>query len=74
MMLFLWYIQGGAGFLEAAAAELPTKTVEEIEQHEQWYIEYCTLLASKKKAIEEWKEEKQVRQTELSIEMHWIML
>ena len=40
--------------------ELPTKTPEEIEQHEKWYIEYSTLLESKRKAIEAWKAEKEV--------------
>jgi hypothetical protein len=52
--------QGNPTFLEAVAAELPTKTAEEIVQHEQWYVEYSALLESKKKAIEAWREERQV--------------
>lgn len=42
--------------------EVPTKTTEEIMQHDQWYAEYLTLLENKKKAIEEWKEHKKVRE------------
>lgn len=40
--------------------ELPTKTAEEIREHEQWFAEFTTLLNSKKAAIEAWKEDKQV--------------
>lgn len=49
--------------MDAAAVELPTKTPAEILQHEQWYVEFCALLESKKAAIEAWREEKQVRCT-----------
>ena len=40
------------------AKELPTKTPKELLHHEQWYVEYMTLMEKKKKAIEEWKEQK----------------
>ena len=55
------FLQDPALFLKRATHEIPTKTVSEIEEHEQWYAEYCTLLSSKKKAIEDWKTQKQVR-------------
>lgn len=51
---------GRPAFIEAAARDLPTKTVQEIEQHEQWYTEYCALMESKKKAIEAWRSSKEV--------------
>ena len=47
-------------FLEAATHEIPTKTVSEIEKHDQWYTEYSSLLKSKKEAIDAWKRQKQV--------------
>ena len=50
--------QGQAGFMDAACRELPTKSLQEVEQHEQWYTEYCTLLESKRKAIQAWKNQK----------------
>ena len=53
--------QGNTAFLEAAAKELPTKTFEEIQQHEEWYTEYSTLLQTKRRAIDAWREEKEVR-------------
>ncbi len=46
--------------MEAVARELPTKAREEIEHHEQWYVEYCALLGSKRKAIEAWRTHKEV--------------
>ncbi len=46
--------------MEAVARELPTKAREEIERHEQWYVEYCALLGSKRKAIEAWRTHKEV--------------
>ena len=52
--------QGQAGFMDAACRELPTKSLQEVEQHEQWYTEYCTLLESKRKAIQAWKNQKKV--------------
>ena len=52
--------QGQAGFMDAALRELPTKSLEEVEQHEQWYTEYCTLLESKRKAIQAWKNQRKV--------------
>ncbi len=53
--------QGNAAFFDAVTRELPTKTREEILQHEQWYVEFCALLESKQAAIEAWREEKQVK-------------
>ena len=46
--------------MDAACRELPTKSLQEVEQHEQWYTEYCTLLESKRKAIQAWKNQKKV--------------
>ena len=54
------FFQGNPAFLEAVERELPTKTAEEIREHEQWFAEFTTLLNSKKAAIEAWKEDKQV--------------
>ena len=52
--------------------EVPTKTPEEILQHEQWYVEYFTLLERKKKAIEEWREQKKVRHS-LAFNRHSVL-
>ena len=56
------HVQAGPSFLDVAVTEIPTHTPEDIEQHEHWYIEYCTLLDSKKKAIVKWKKDKEVRE------------
>ncbi len=55
------FLQSKSSFINAVSREVPTKTAEEITQHDQWYAEYLTLLENKKKAIEEWKEHKKVR-------------
>ena len=56
------HVQAGPSFLDVAVTEIPTHTPEDIEQHEHCYIEYCTLLDSKKKAIVKWKKDKEVRE------------
>ena len=56
------HVQAGPSFLDIAVTEIPTHTPEDIEQHEHWYVEYCTLLDSKKKAIVKWKKAKEVRE------------
>lgn len=61
VLLYFDFLQGNPVFIEVAASELPTKTVDEILHHEKWYTEYCTLLQSKKLAIEAWRVEKQVK-------------
>ena len=43
--------------------ELPTRSAAEVERHEHWYTEYCTLLERKKRAIDDWKTAKQVGQS-----------
>ena len=52
--------QGKPGFLRELGPSLPTKTPEEIQQHESWYREYLMLNDRKKEAIAEWKIRKQV--------------
>lgn len=46
------------GFIEAAVSELPTRSRDEIEAHEQWVQEYTKLNEAKKAAINEWKQQK----------------
>ena len=60
-------LQTNPSFIDQAANELPTKTVDDIEHHEQWYTEYCTLLERKKLAIEAWKVERKVNSAHCSI-------
>ena len=48
------------GFLLEAARSLPTKTEEEVRDHEKWYREYLRLNDLKKEAIHKWKEQKEV--------------
>lgn len=52
-------------FLERAVHEIPTKSLSEIQQHNQWYMEYSTLLDNKKKVIIDWKRQKQVQVVQL---------
>ena len=46
------------GFIRAAASELPTRSVGEIEEHDQWYQEYAKLNEAKKTAINEWRRQR----------------
>jgi len=39
---------------------LPTKTEEEIHRHIGWFLEYKSLLAKKKEAIQKWRQKKDV--------------
>ena len=48
------------GVLEVLSAELPTKTPKEIKRHLQWHAEYSALLEGKRRAIEQWREQKEV--------------
>jgi hypothetical protein len=41
-----------------------TKTREQINQHEDWYINYLTLKELKKEAIKKWREEKKTIKNE----------
>lgn len=47
--------------MKAAAAEILTHSVEEIEDHVEWYKEYLLLREQKREAIRNWKKLKQVR-------------
>ena len=49
--------------MRAAATGIPGKSIDDVRQHDEWYREYQILKDSKKKAIQEWKHEKEVCQT-----------
>jgi len=61
MSLHSMSLQSTSGLINAVSKEVPTKSLEEISQHNQWYTEYLTLKENKKKAIEEWREQKKVK-------------
>ncbi|KAJ7994367.1 hypothetical protein DPEC_G00265120 [Dallia pectoralis] len=58
--LKLWTrCNGKPAYRKEALFYLPGKTLQDIGQHEQWYLEFLHLQEEKKKAIHRWKEEKQ---------------
>ncbi|KAM9394263.1 coiled-coil domain-containing protein 112 [Pholidichthys leucotaenia] len=50
---------GRAAYRKEAKLYLPVKTLEDIEQHEDWYQELIYLQDRKRKAIQRWKSSKQ---------------
>lgn len=47
-------------FLKAALSDLPGYNAEEVENHYEWYMEYCSLLDSKRKAVHQWRVQQEV--------------
>ncbi|OCU02232.1 coiled-coil domain-containing protein 112 [Xenopus laevis] len=52
--------KGKAAYLEEALAYLPSRTREDVQQHETWYQEFLFLEEKKKEAIHAWKTKKQL--------------
>lgn len=48
-------------FIKELAGFLPTRSEQEIRDHEVWYQEYASLNEKKKEAIQKWREKKEVR-------------
>lgn len=48
-------------FIKELAGFLPTRSEQEIRDHEVWYQEYASLNEKKKEAIQKWREKKLVR-------------
>ena len=46
--------------MRAAGSEIPGRSIDDVRQHDEWYSEYLILKESKKKAIQEWKYNKEV--------------
>ena len=53
-------LQGKPVFLTHVLPAIPTRTEEEIRDHEEWYQEYLFLNETKKDAIKKWKEKREV--------------
>ncbi|XP_053556456.1 coiled-coil domain-containing protein 112 [Bombina bombina] len=58
--------KGKVSYLEEALAFLPSRTKEDVQQHEKWYQEFLFLDEKKKEAIQKWKAKKQLEKEELS--------
>ncbi|XP_072272170.1 coiled-coil domain-containing protein 112 [Pyxicephalus adspersus] len=58
--------KGKPSYLEEALAYLPSRTKEDIQQHEDWYQELLFLEEKKKEAIHKWKSRKQQEKREMS--------
>ena len=54
-------LQGRPQFISEAISRLPTKTPEEVHEHETWYRELLNHQELKRLAIKAWKNKKQVR-------------
>ena len=59
--MFIPFLQQGKPvFLTHVLPAIPTRTEEEIREHEDWYQEYLFLNETKKDAIKKWKEKREV--------------
>ncbi|KAM5191710.1 coiled-coil domain-containing protein 112 isoform 2-T2 [Mantella aurantiaca] len=58
--------KGKTAYLEEALAYLPSRTEEDIQQHEAWYQELLLLEEKKKEAIHKWKSRKAQEKQEMS--------
>ena len=47
-------------FLTHVLPAMPTRTEDEVREHEDWYQEYLFLNETKKDAIKKWKEKREV--------------
>lgn len=52
-------------FMRAAGSEIPGRSIDDVRQHDEWYSEYLILKESKKKAIQEWKYNKEAKKDDL---------
>ncbi|XP_068688046.1 coiled-coil domain-containing protein 112-like [Montipora capricornis] len=52
-------------FMRAAGTGIPGRSADDVRQHDEWYSEYLILKDSKKKAIRDWKDEKQTEKEAL---------
>nr|KAG5694323.1 hypothetical protein BaRGS_035191 [Batillaria attramentaria] len=57
--------QGRIVFLDHLKGSLPTKTEDEIREHETWYQEYLFLNERKKDSIKNWREKKEEEKEDL---------
>lgn len=46
--------------MQVAGKGIPGRSLDDVRQHDEWYSEYLILKESKKKAIQEWKQNKEV--------------
>ncbi|XP_063820223.1 coiled-coil domain-containing protein 112 isoform X2 [Pseudophryne corroboree] len=58
--------KGKPSYLEEALAYLPSRTQEDVQQHEAWYQEFLCLEEKKKDSIQKWKSRKQQEKQEMS--------
>lgn len=52
-------------FMRAAGSGIPGRSVDDVRQHDEWYSEYLILKDSKKKAIQDWKDDKEAKKNEM---------
>ncbi|XP_073533243.1 coiled-coil domain-containing protein 112 [Phyllobates terribilis] len=58
--------KGRPSYLEEALTYLPSRTKQDVEQHESWYKEFLFLEEKKKDSIQKWKAKKQEEKIEVS--------
>ena len=46
--------------MQVAGKGIPGRSLDDVRQHDEWYSEYLILKESKKKAIQDWKQNKEV--------------
>ena len=60
LCFILIFNQAFEDFIESAESEIPTRSRDDIIQHDEWYREYLMLREHKRIAIAKWKDLKEV--------------
>ncbi|XP_063312997.1 coiled-coil domain-containing protein 112 [Pelobates fuscus] len=58
--------KGKPTYLKEAMEYLPSRTREDVQQHETWYKEFLLLEGKKREAIQKWKAKKHLEKAEMS--------
>ena len=53
-------VQGQEKFIDDCIGFLPTKTRDQIEEHEQWYRQFLSISNKRRLALKRWREERNV--------------
>lgn len=61
--MFLCFSQGDEKFIDDCIGFLPTKTRDQIDEHEEWYRQFLSISNKRRLALKRWREEKNVRLT-----------
>ena len=62
-MFLRFFFQGDEKFIDDCIGFLPTKSRDQIDEHEEWYRQFLSISNKRRLALKRWREEKNVRLT-----------